>query len=115
MTGAIPADSIGWAVITALILVAEALWWAVIRLREASPMPPRASPSLRTPRKPPDRMRFGRGVLYLLLIVMLMSGSATAVKVTEHSCYTGLDPETAESMDCYSKGLTGAYYLWLFI
>ena len=113
MTGAIPADSIGWAVITALILVAEALWWAVIRLREASPMPPRASPSLRTPRKPPDRMRFGRRVISLILIVMC--GSATAVKVTEHSCYTGLDPETATSMNCYFKGLTGAYYLRLFI
>ena len=100
------ANPIGWAVITALV----ALRWAVIRLREASPMPPRASPSLRTPRKPPDRMRFGRGVLSLLLIVMLMSGSATAVKVTEHSCYTGLDPETATSMNCYNKGLTGAYY-----
>ena len=53
-------------------------------------------------------MRFGRGVLYLLLIVMLMSGSATAVKVTEHSCYTGLDPETATSMTCGKNKLTGA-------
>jgi len=37
------ANPIGWAVITALLVVA--LRWAVIILGEASPMPPRASPS----------------------------------------------------------------------
>ena len=45
---------------------------------------------------------------------MLMSGSATAVKVTEHSCYTGLDAETATSMDCKYKGLTGALLGWVY-
>ena len=34
-----------------------------------------------------------------------------AGKLTDHSCYTSLDPATATSMNCYNTGLTGAFPL----
>jgi len=46
---------------------------------------------------------------FFLIILTTMIGSCTAVsKLTDHSCYTGLEPETATYMSCNSEGLTGA-------
>ena len=36
-------------------------------------------------------------------------------KLADHSCYTGLDPETATKMDCNNKYLTGAFYPYIFV
>ena len=45
----------------------------------------------------------------LLFLGTMMVGSVAAVTITEHECYTGLDPETATIMSCDGKGRTGAY------
>ena len=53
--------------------------------------------------------------LSFFFCVGMLAGSAGAVKVTEHSCYTKfLDPEeTSTVMHCGSEGLTGALLLLL--
>ena len=88
-------------------------------------VPSRAPPSLvgSKPRNPPDgatqrraAAAFGAALLYprlllllLLSVVTMMVGGVAGVKITEHSCYTGLDPETSTSMNCAWNSLTGAY------
>jgi len=44
-----------------------------------------------------------------MVFMTMMVGGATATRITEHSCYTELDPETATEMKCQNEGFTGAF------
>ena len=57
-----------------------------------------------------QRWRGNVAIFYLLFSSMLFD-VATAKKLTEDSCYTNLNPETATKMDCRNKGLTGTSFL----
>ena len=114
------------------------LFVAAIIVRRPLPRPgerpggvSRAPPSLGKPRKPPDGASHrcatkrcpgcGWGartprlfVSFFFFFCVLMVGSVAAVKITEHSCYTGWNPETSTRMNCNSRGLTGAYSYYYY-
>ena len=64
-----------------------------------------------------EEVRAGRsglaGLLLLGMIVLSMLTTASARKLADHSCYTGLT-ETSTEMDCSSKSLTGKWWLLQF-
>ena len=51
----------------------------------------------------------------LLVAALTMLPVGVAVKLEDHSCYTGLDAATATQMNCYNKGLTGEWLLQSYL
>ena len=64
-------------------------------------------------RRGPRSVRGGSLLLMLVLLAAVFPPWASAVKLTEHECYTGLSAAST-SMRCEGKGLTGAFLSALY-
>ena len=58
---------------------------------------------------------YNKGVHAALFYLAMMVIVASAGKLTDHSCYTSLNPATATVMDCSGKGLTGTSFFIIFL
>ena len=77
--------------------------------------PPRADVERgETGRRGARSVRGGSLLLMLVLLAAVFPPGASAVKTTEHECYTGLSAASTR-MDCRAKGLTGAFSALLVV